>query len=276
MLEPVDSPVLSGAGMRARAGAPSSSSCLEGPQPRGGEPDPIVRRGLNRASEGDPEIFENCSWISDVRANEEPHPQVLVESSPMRRNGKLCLDEFDAKKDILQEQATGPLLTFTCVRTEKNSAPNCRMCLRHSGRQSQRSKESLYCPTPGPQIYKMLLVLAARHVSRCEQDVPAHTHQIFCEYQSPIPGGVWEMTKTVYGLEEAPAEHSLYRTIVGKLVFIAADRPDIQFCVKECARGEQSPSARDMQRAERICRYLMGTRDWALKLEPGRMSTRCK
>ena len=26
------------------------------------------------------------------------------------------------------------------------------------------------------------------------------------EYQSPIPGGVWEMTKTVYGLEEAPAD----------------------------------------------------------------------
>ena len=64
------------------------------------------------------------------------------------------------------------------------------------------------------------------------------------------------------------AEHSLYRTIVGKLMFIAAERPDIQFCVKECARGVQSPSSRDMQRAMRICRYLMGTREWSLKLEP--------
>ena len=26
------------------------------------------------------------------------------------------------------------------------------------------------------------------------------------EYHSPIPGGVWEMTKSVYGLEEAPAD----------------------------------------------------------------------
>ena len=65
-----------------------------------------------------------------------------------------------------------------------------------------------------------------------------------------------------------PAEHSLYRTIVGKLMFIAAARPDIQFCVLECARGVQSPSARDMQRAKRICRYLMGTRDWTVMLEP--------
>ena len=62
-----------------------------------------------------------------------------------------------------------------------------------------------------------------------------------------------------------PAEHSLYRTIVGKLMFIAAERPDIQFFVKQCARGVQSPSARDMQKAKRICRYLTSTRDWTLK-----------
>ena len=174
VLEPVDSPVLSGSGMRALAGPPSSSSGVEGPQPRAGEPDPIVRRGLKRASEGDPEIFENCSWISDVSVNEEPHPQVLVgeftdEEEWQALSAELArLDEFDAKKDIPKEQATGPQLTFTCVRTEKNSAPNYRLCLRPSGRQSERSKESLYCPTPGPQINKMLLVLAAHHVFRCE------------------------------------------------------------------------------------------------------------
>ena len=67
-----------------------------------------------------------------------------------------------------------------------------------------------------------------------------------------------------------PAEHKQYRTIVGKLMFLANERPDIPYCAKECARGVQSPSARDMQRAKRICRYLMGTREWTLKLEPDR------
>ena len=42
-----------------------------------------------------------------------------------------------------------------------------------------------------------------------------------------------------------PAEHKQYRTIVGKLMFLANERPDIQYCVKECARGVQSPSVRD-------------------------------
>ena len=75
----------------------------------------------------------------------------------------------------------------------------------------------MYCPTPGPQIYKMLLVLAAHHGwSARFFDVSSpflHTStktRVFAtppeEYQSPIPGGVWEMTKTVYGLEEAPAD----------------------------------------------------------------------
>ena len=127
------------------------------------------------------------------------------------------MDEFDAKKDIPRDQATGPLLTFTWVRTVKNGAPNYRLCLRPFGRQSERSKDSLNCPTPGPQIYKMLLVLAAHHgwsvrsfdVSQAFLHTPIKT-RVFAvppeEYQSPIPGGVWEMTKTVYGLEEAPAD----------------------------------------------------------------------
>ena len=67
-----------------------------------------------------------------------------------------------------------------------------------------------------------------------------------------------------------PAEHKQYRTIVGKLMFLADERPDIQYCVIECTRGVQSPSVRDMQRAKRMCRYLMGTRDWTLNLEPDR------
>ena len=69
-----------------------------------------------------------------------------------------------------------------------------------------------------PQIYKMLLVPAAYHgwsvrffdVSRAFLHTPIKT-RVFAvppeEYQSPIPGGVWAMTKTVYGLEEAPADY---------------------------------------------------------------------
>ena len=73
--------------------------------------------------------------------------------------------------------------------------------------------------------------------------------------------------------EEEPllgvAEHKQYRTIVGKLMFLTGERPDIQFCVKECAR--ESGEALRLETCEvskRICRYLMCTRERTLKLEP--------
>ena len=68
--------------------------------------DPMVRRGLRRASEGDPEIAEICLWISDVNVNEEPHPHVLLgefidEEDWQALSAELArLDEFDAEKDI--------------------------------------------------------------------------------------------------------------------------------------------------------------------------------
>ena len=60
------------------------------------------------------------------------------------------------------------------------------------------------------------------------------------------------------------AEHSLYRTIVGKLMLIAAERPDIQFCVKECARGVQSPETCRGQSASADITWVLaiGHRSW--------------
>ena len=106
------------------------------PQPTAVEPDPIVRRGLKRASDGgNMGIVEICSLISDVNVNEEPHPQIpVMEFSEEERQALWAelarLDEFEAKKDISRDQDIGPLLTFIWVLTVKNGAPNYRLCLR--------------------------------------------------------------------------------------------------------------------------------------------------
>ena len=189
--------------------------------------------------------------------NEEPHPQVPVgeftdEEEWQALSAEVArLDEFDAKKDIPRDQATGPLLTFTWVRTVNNGAPNYRLCLRpFFGRLSERSKESLYCPTPETQIYKILHFLAAHHGWSVSDESRAFLHtpiktRVFAvppeEYQSPIPGGVWEMTNTVYGLEEAPADF------------------DEHF-------GKVSKDLCDEFGSRRT--YLVGTPYWTLKLEP--------
>ena len=111
--EPVAGPVLPWSGMSEAAVAPSSSSGVECAHSC------WCVEVSKRTSESNPEIAEICSWISDVNVNEEPHPQVLVgeftdEEEWQAVSAELArLGEFDAKRDIPRDQATGPLLTFS-------------------------------------------------------------------------------------------------------------------------------------------------------------------
>ena len=125
------------------------------PQRMAVEPDLTEARGHKRGLEGgDMEIAEVCSFISDVNVNEEPHPRVPVmeftadEELQAKWAEIARLEKFEAKRDIPRDQATGPLLTFTWVRTVKNGELAYRPCLRRFGRQSERSKES-----PFSEIY---------------------------------------------------------------------------------------------------------------------------
>ena len=61
-------------------------------------------------------------------------------------------------------------------------------------------------------------------------------------------------------LEEplAPREASLYRAIVARINFLAADRPDVQFASKEASRKMSCPRHVDWAAVKRIGRYLAG------------------
>ncbi len=56
-----------------------------------------------------------------------------------------------------------------------------------------------------------------------------------------------------------------YRAIVARLNYIASDRPDIQFAVKETARNMSSPKKRDWPAVKRIGKYLKGRPRLVLK-----------
>eukprot|EP00972_Heterocapsa_arctica_P067920 10027439-Heterocapsa_arctica.AAC.1 len=47
-------------------------------------------------------------------------------------------------------------------------------------------------------------------------------------------------------------EKSLYRSIVGKLIWMIGDRPDIAFATKELAREVQQPLLQHLLAAKRI------------------------
>eukprot|EP00972_Heterocapsa_arctica_P068482 10117639-Heterocapsa_arctica.AAC.1 len=61
-------------------------------------------------------------------------------------------------------------------------------------------------------------------------------------------------------------EKSLYRTIIGKLIWMIGNRPDITYATKELAREGQQPTLRSLLAAKRILRYLQGTAEKVLRI----------
>ena len=51
-------------------------------------------------------------------------------------------------------------------------------------------------------------------------------------------------------------EITKYRSIVARLNYLAQDRPDIQFAVRECAKEMSSPTSEGLEKMKRIGRYL--------------------
>ena len=52
---------------------------------------------------------------------------------------------------------------------------------------------------------------------------------------------------------------TLYRSIIGSLLYLTASRPDIAFSVGVCARYQAAPKQSHLTAAKRIIRYINGT-----------------
>ena len=57
---------------------------------------------------------------------------------------------------------------------------------------------------------------------------------------------------------------SLYRSIIGSLLYLMASRLDIAFSVGVCARYQAAPKESHLATMKRIIRYVNGTLDYGL------------
>ena len=76
------------------------------------------------------------------------------------------------------------------------------------------------------------------------------------------------LTKEVISAEPTEeldaGEHRRFRAIVGILMYMSTDRPDIQYATNELAMCMATPTERAMEGAKHVVRYLLGTRDLKL------------
>ncbi|XP_021726639.1 uncharacterized protein LOC110693793 [Chenopodium quinoa] len=59
-------------------------------------------------------------------------------------------------------------------------------------------------------------------------------------------------------------DQSMYRGMIGSLLYLTASRPDISFSVGLCARFQANPKESHLKAVKRILRYLKGTDDLSL------------
>ena len=67
--------------------------------------------------------------------------------------------------------------------------------------------------------------------------------------------------------ELSPEDTTKYRAIVARANYLAADRPDIMYAVKELCRGMAKPTTVMWHSLKRLGRYLGGSERTALKYE---------
>ncbi|XP_033511028.1 secreted RxLR effector protein 161-like [Nicotiana tomentosiformis] len=78
-------------------------------------------------------------------------------------------------------------------------------------------------------------------------------------------------TATRLDLDEpgSPMNKTMYRGIIGSLLYLTVSRPDIVFSVGLCVRFQSSPKESHLKTAKRILRYLKGTQDLVLYYPSG-------
>ncbi|GJR10436.1 copia protein [Tanacetum coccineum] len=69
-------------------------------------------------------------------------------------------------------------------------------------------------------------------------------------------------------LDEDPlgilVDQTLFRSMVGSLMYLTASRPDLVFAVCMCARYQASPTKKHLEALKQVFRYLRGTINWGL------------
>src|SRR3954470_14836069 len=64
-------------------------------------------------------------------------------------------------------------------------------------------------------------------------------------------------------------DQSLYRSMIGSLLYLTASRPDIAFVVGVCARYQAEPKVSHINQVKRIMKYVNGTCEYGMLYSHG-------
>ncbi|GJW61674.1 retrovirus-related pol polyprotein from transposon TNT 1-94 [Tanacetum coccineum] len=80
----------------------------------------------------------------------------------------------------------------------------------------------------------------------------------------PVDTPMVDKSKLDEDLQGKPVDPTHYRGMIGSLMYLTSNRPDLVFAVCMCARYQAKPTEKHLHAVKRIFRYLKGTSDMGL------------
>ena len=79
---------------------------------------------------------------------------------------------------------------------------------------------------------------------------------------SPCVKEEWSEEEQIHEFDLDPEDMSKFRRLAARANYLALDRVDIQFAVKELCRDMANPSGESMRKLKRLARYLLAVPEW--------------
>lgn len=84
------------------------------------------------------------------------------------------------------------------------------------------------------------------------------------ESAKPVTNPMSTTTKLHKDLTRNDVDHTLYRSMIGSLLYLTASRPNLSFSVGVCARFQSCPKESHLLDVKRIIRYVSGTLQYGI------------
>ncbi|GKA49776.1 retrovirus-related pol polyprotein from transposon TNT 1-94 [Tanacetum coccineum] len=137
-----------------------------------------------------------------------------------------------------------------------------------------RLKKALYGLKQAPRAWYDMLssFLLSQEFSNYAVDPTLFTRKagrdILLKYDmlssNPIDTPMVDKSKLDEDLQGKPVDPTYNRGMIGSLVYLTSNRPDLVFAVCMCARYQAKPTEKHLHTVKRIFRYLKGTIDMGL------------
>ena len=84
------------------------------------------------------------------------------------------------------------------------------------------------------------------------------------EYARSVRNPISPNVKLIVDLLSKSVDSSLYRSMIGSLLYLTASRPDIGYSVGVCARYQANPKESHMTALKRIIKYVKTTTEFGV------------